>query len=98
MVNKIDYSATNSTTTTCANGISYTSNKQVIVTASMEVLKSEDIAFIPEPPQNYMDAIAKFDMQPALKAFLEFLEQFYPVSPVFVDTDLDWYETDTQTD
>lgn len=95
VVEEIDYSSDN-VITSCANGQSYTS-KQVIVTASIEVLRSGDIAFVPDMPQNYKNALVNFDMGPALKAFLEFSEQFYPESPVVVDTDADWYQDDDMT-
>ncbi|KAL3937612.1 MAG: hypothetical protein SGBAC_007321 [Bacillariaceae sp.] len=100
VVNEIDYSdnAKSTATATCANGDTYTA-KHVIVTASMAVLQSGDIRFVPELPQKYKTVMNdNFDMRPGLKAFLEFSEQFYGESNVFVDTDLDWYELDDMSD
>lgn len=94
VVNKIDYSAAESTTATCSSGDAYKA-KQVIVTSSIEVLRSGDITFVPDLPQEYKTALGNFNMQPGLKAFLEFSEKFYPQSPVSVDKDEEWYNTDS---
>ena len=79
-VTEIAYSytiTTNGSSVTCQNGDTYQAD-YVLVTVSMQQLQSNRIQFTPVLPDNYRNAIASFQMEPAIKVFLEFDVQFYP--------------------
>jgi monoamine oxidase len=75
-VNKINY-ATSRVSASCHDGRSYHADR-VIVTASMKVLQDDIIHFNPALPLHYRTALNQFSMGPAVKAFIEFDETFYP--------------------
>mmetsp|Transcript_2341 Transcript_2341/g.4321 ORF Transcript_2341/g.4321 Transcript_2341/m.4321 type:complete len:328 (-) Transcript_2341:81-1064(-) len=54
-----------------------------------KILQNNDITFVPQLPSEYRNAIWKFEMEPAVKVFLEFTEPFYP-SYLIVESD--WEE------
>ena len=59
----------------------------MVVTVNMLQLQKERIQFTPTLPRKYQQAIASFQMEPAVKVFLEFNHKFYP--PVWV-IERDW--------
>jgi len=69
----------------------------VIVTASMKILQDGDINFLPTLPSEYTDQIAKFNMSPAVTAYLEFEEEFYPEGDLYLDTDFAIYDFEDPT-
>ena len=75
-VAKVDYSGERVEVTT-ANGERFVVDK-VIMTASIGVLRSGHIAFVPELSQRKKDALASVEFLPGFKLLLKFSEKFYP--------------------
>ena len=74
-VAEVDYSGARVQVTT-ASGELFVADK-VIVTASIGVLQSGTIAFVPELSQPKKAAIAAVEFLPGLKLFMKFSEKFY---------------------
>lgn len=75
-VNAINYSGEKIIVTT-SNGKKYYADK-VLVTVSIGILKSNDIAFTPEMSSQKKKAIESITFHPGLKVALKFSEKFYP--------------------
>lgn len=75
-VETIDYT-TDKPLVYCSNGDTFEAS-HVIVTASIRTLQNGDINFEPSLPINFQDAISLYEMDTAIKVFLEFKEHFYP--------------------
>ena len=75
-VNEINYSGEKIIVTT-SNGKKYYADK-VLVTVSIGILKSNDIAFTPEMSSQKKKAIESITFHPGLKVALKFSEKFYP--------------------
>jgi len=85
-VKNIDYSGSRVIVTTSGNQVF--EGKQVIVTASIGVLKANVIKFDPPLPQNKMQSINRLDMAISDKIFLTFDEKFwdtYEIAYVSID-------------
>jgi monoamine oxidase len=94
VVQSIDYS-NKPAVVKCENGETYKAD-YVIVTVSMKVLQDGLIQFIPNLPDEYGEAIGEFDLEPAMKVFMEFSETFYP--DVFeVEQDYERYSLDMES-
>jgi len=76
VVNKINYTEA-PLVISCDNGNTYEAD-YVIVTASMKVLQDNLIRFVPELPEEYSKVLNQFEMEPAVKIFVEFKDKFYP--------------------
>jgi monoamine oxidase len=76
----------------CEDGRVFESSS-IIVTASMEVLQDGDISFYPDLPSTYQSSILSYEMDVAVKVFLEFKEKFYP-SLLWLDDDFIDYSYD----
>ncbi|MEQ8712144.1 MAG: FAD-dependent oxidoreductase [Cyclobacteriaceae bacterium] len=74
IVQSIDYSGDQVVITT--QNREYVADK-VIVSVPLKILQDGDIDFIPELPQNKLDAIANTIIWEGFKAFFEFSERFY---------------------
>ena len=89
-VTAIEYDSTTTTTpgctVQCQNGEAYQADF-VVMTVSMQQLQNNRIQFTPALPMKYQHAIDSFQMEPAIKVFLEFNQKFYP--PVWV-IERDW--------
>ena len=72
----MDYSGERVEVTT-ANGERFFADK-VLITASIGVLHSGEIAFVPELSKGKKKAIASVEFLPGFKLFLKFSEKFYP--------------------
>jgi monoamine oxidase len=75
-VRQIDYSQ-NLTRVKCGDETAYQA-KYVVITTSIRVLQDETIEFVPPLPSEYNQALKQFQMEPAIKVFIEFEAKFYP--------------------
>jgi len=77
-VTKVNYKEKNNyTTIKCANGHTFLAS-YTIITASIQILKDEDIDFIPKiDPKLYNHR----EFLPGIKIFLEYDDKFYPRTP-----------------
>ena len=73
---EINYAA-NAVIAKTADNESFQADK-VLVTVPIKILQNEQIAFIPEMPQEKKEAIGKVFMGDGIKIFIEFNEKFYP--------------------
>lgn len=77
---------------TCENGSVYEA-PSVIVTVSMQILKEGLIAFL---PTSYQESLDKFPVEPSVKVFIEFNNQFYPTL-LELESDCNKYSEDAST-
>jgi monoamine oxidase len=91
VVRTIDYNSQESRVF-CEDGSIYQASF-VIVTASMQMLQDGAISFIPSLPASYQNALNRYDMGTSMKVFLQFQEEFYPLS-FFIESDFDNYDYD----
>ena len=75
-VSLIDYSASDHVYLECENGAAM-QTKSVIITASVEVLRTGMITFKPSFPQNYSAILETFAFTRVFKGFITFSDAFY---------------------
>lgn len=71
---------------TCANSQTYEADK-VIVTVPVQILKDNDIQFVPPLSPKKIKALKSSRVWGGMKVFLEFSEQFYPTFIGFPDSE-----------
>ena len=81
-VDLIDYTAQDSVYVECANGKAMRA-KNVIVTASVEVLRTGVITFMPPLPQEKTVILEKYSIERVLKGFIKFSDKFYEAGKSF---------------
>lgn len=82
VVDLIDYSSQSSAYLECANGNAMMA-KKVIVTASVEVLRTGMITFVPPLPQEKTAILEKYSIERVLKGFIKFSNKFYEAGKSF---------------
>ncbi len=75
-ITKINY-AENKVVVTNTNNETFEADK-ILVTVPTSILKSNTITFVPDLPEEKIEALNKMNMPDGLKVFIEFSKRFYP--------------------